>query len=1283
MPCPASRCPRAPCRALPCAVLLPAARAARALPLPARALPLHARTLPLPPTRCLRLPARSNCRPTRCSPVASPAGPRAAFARKRAAPAGPRAAFCPPARCLCPPARSLCRPARHLSAALRARALRLPPARRPCLSTCRLYCARTASAARVLSLLPERCLCLPVPRTVVMATLNVLMFDPDGRPIEFATWLDDLQLCLMTDAKDGVSLFNQASGSSVEPPDTADNLSHSQWQTRDAAARLAIRNHLPLAEHAHFGQHKTAKDLYTAVVARYSSPATAALSRLILPYLFPELGHFLMLDPTALIVDDFEKHLLAAEKSIIAVGASRGTPRTPLFKGCSSSPLARSYASTAAVDFLGVEEVGAASAPSGKRCSSKGKGGRSGGGGGRGGRWWMSNYNCYTAATAVVSAAAVAAAAAQVAAAAVVTLDACVVSSPGASEVLSVGAAATIRLVPPFVAGSGATSPAARLSFTLDSRASSCFFRDCTDLTPLHTPVTVALADPSVGFVVADSTTTLPCPAAPSGFLTGYYTPSFSRNLVGVSHLHDLGVVTTFPLHDPIASCTVGATGAPLATFHREPGSGLPESLAPLPRSPAPPSTLCIEGRQRAAPHSSLFPPTTAPLQTLHLDVWDPPRSVAHANVPTFLEPWLLARGGVQGLCRLRLHSDRGGEFSSTRLETFCQGRGIIQSYTLPDSPQQNGVAERRIGVVIEVARTSMCHAGAPQFLWPQAVRYAAHQLNLWPCDARPRVTPIFLWTGFPGVAVDYRVWGCLAHVRAPGANKLSVHTRACVFLGFSLDASDWVFYDRVTYQFFSSQNVTFNESSSPPHHPVSDVSGGAGGAAVGGEGTGAAGVGGSGSGGAGGVGGEAPPVDDTAALSRQPHPTSPPGFPLVPQFPPCSPPQLVAEESGGVPAGDIGGPGGVVGGVSGSGGTGAGGAATSVPTPRTVRFLTHEQRLVRLEREERERFERAQQQQQDFRLERQERVEEELRQQQQQSQSERQERVEEESQPRQERVEEESQQQQQQQKSQSECKAAATERPARLITCTFCSWSPTVPSSSPCRAPFLVPVDFTCYHCHDFASSNRLNYAAHLVSGPARSPSSGGALVFPLEVLEDRQFELGFLAAAVPHLCAMLLAPEGDPDALDIPIPRTHAEAVSGPWASYWIAVEEAEMASYRSTATYVDTVPRPGTIVASGMWLYKVKRPPGAPAVFKARYVARSFSQQEGVDFFHTFAPTPKMSTVRVLLHIAVQRDYELHSLDFSTAFLQGGLHEQIWLRCPPGFTGSFSPGTQWQLP
>ncbi|CAI5497826.1 unnamed protein product [Closterium sp. Naga37s-1] len=217
-----------------------------------------------------------------------------------------------------------------------------------------------------------------------------------------------------------------------------------------------------------------------------------------------------------------------------------------------------------------------------------------------------------------------------------------------------------------------------------------------------------------------------------------------------------------------------------------------------------------------------------------------------------------------------------------------------------------------------------------------------------------------------------------------------------------------------------------------------------------------------------------------------------------------------------------------------------------------------------------------------------------------------------------------------------------------------------------------------------DFAARCRLDYAASLVveSESVCPPSVGGECALGTDVLEDRQEEFQCLAAASPHLVSVLLTPEGDPDALDIPTPRSYAEAIEGPYSSQWQAAMDAEMASWKSTGTYVDEVPPPGANIVSGMWIFRVKRPPGSPPVFKARYVARGFSQRQGVDYFQTFSPTPKMTTLRVLLHIAAHRDYELHSLDFSTAFLQGSLHEEIWLRRPLGFTGTFPPGTQWSL-
>ncbi|CAI7865118.1 unnamed protein product [Closterium sp. NIES-53] len=236
-----------------------------------------------------------------------------------------------------------------------------------------------------------------------MASLCIPAFDNEGTPIQFDTWLDDLQLYLLSDSRDRVSLFDHTSGAAPAPPAIADT-----------------------------------QALYDDVVARYSSPATAALGRRLLPYLFPELSafaivedlvshlrasvarycaaapaefldrnqppmfislyfivthlpdslrsvrdHFLSLDPTSLTVDLLEQHLLAAKTSAVAVGAARGTPRTPFFEGCSPSPLTPSYASSAAVDLLGAEDVGAASA-SAKRRSSRGKGGRGGGGGSSG-----------------------------------------------------------------------------------------------------------------------------------------------------------------------------------------------------------------------------------------------------------------------------------------------------------------------------------------------------------------------------------------------------------------------------------------------------------------------------------------------------------------------------------------------------------------------------------------------------------------------------------------------------------------------------------------------------------------------------------------------------------------------------------------------------------------------------------------------------------------------------------------------------------------------------------
>ncbi|CAI7908755.1 unnamed protein product [Closterium sp. NIES-54] len=882
-----------------------------------------------------------------------------------------------------------------------------------------------------------------------MATPSVLTFDAEGRAVDFEVWVDDLKLFLQCDRADGLSLFDLTFGASPAPPTTADSTIRSQWATRDAAARLAVRRHLPTTERAHFSQYKSALTLYDAVVTRYSSPATAALSRLMLSYLFPDLAafptvadlithlrtsdtryraalpaefcaknpppmyitlyyivtrlpdslrlvrdHFLSVCPTTLTVDLLEERLLAAETSIVASIGAASTPagrcRTGMGKGGKGAGGAggggggggggSGGGGGGSGSGGGGGGVGVSSGGGGGGGGGGGSGGGGGGGGGGGsdgaGRGFAQRSGFgggprqqqqrsratlspqqlrewYTArqrgggtgpctyfpdtteiprwgelsravvAIFVLDYDAILAAMYAVCDSVEGDCYLCVPPDPGieaaalgTGEAAALGASASAAPGAGESALSGTTSAQAFHTFTLDSGASRSFFRDRTTLTPLSRPVAVSLVDPSGGPVLASFSTVLPCPAAPSGTLSGLYLPSFSTNLVSGADLQDRGVDQFTLASQRVTHCTCARTGRHLATFTRRPGSslytlttasplvaesgqvaassqvvaaasrsghgsapcscrllshqtllwhhrlghpslprlrgmashvlvsGLPRSLPPLPPGPAPTCVPCVEGRQRAAPHSSEFPPTEAPLQTLHMDVWGPARVCGQGHeryfllvvddysryttvfplhskgdVTEVLIDWIraarlhLRESFGSDFPVLRLHSDRGGEFFSARQGAFCRAKGIRQTFTPPASPQQNGIDERRIGMVMDVARTSMIHAAAPHFLWPFAVQYTAHQLNLQPRVSLPETSPTLRWTGKVGDASAFRVWGSRAFVRDLSADKLSPRAVPCVFLGFPRDAPGWQFYHPTSRRVLSSQDVTFDKS--------------------------------------------------------------------------------------------------------------------------------------------------------------------------------------------------------------------------------------------------------------------------------------------------------------------------------------------------------------------------------------------------------------------------------------------------------------------------------------
>ncbi|CAI7868272.1 unnamed protein product, partial [Closterium sp. NIES-53] len=137
-----------------------------------------------------------------------------------------------------------------------------------------------------------------------------------------------------------------------------------------------------------------------------------------------------------------------------------------------------------------------------------------------------------------------------------------------------------------------------------------------------------------------------------------------------------------------------------------------------------------------------------------------------------------------------------------------------------------------------------------------------------------------------------------------------------------------------------------------------------------------------------------------------------------------------------------------------------------------------------------------------------------------------------------------------------------------------------------------------------DFAAACHLDYATALVaeSASASSPSVVSQCTLGTDVLEDRQEDFVYLPAAVLRFTSMLLAPEGEPDAPDIPTPRSYAEAITGPYSSQWQAAMDAEMASWKSTGTYVNEVPPPGANVVDGMWIFRAARPLGFTESFPA---------------------------------------------------------------------------------
>eukprot|EP01018_Ginkgo_biloba_P040667 Gb_20537 [translate_table: standard] len=131
---------------------------------------------------------------------------------------------------------------------------------------------------------------------------------------------------------------------------------------------------------------------------------------------------------------------------------------------------------------------------------------------------------------------------------------------------------------------------------------------------------------------------------------------------------------------------------------------------------------------------------------------------------------------------------------------------------------------------------------------------------------------------------------------------------------------------------------------------------------------------------------------------------------------------------------------------------------------------------------------------------------------------------------------------------------------------------------------------------------------------------------------------------------------------------PTTYEEASK---EEKWVKAMDAGMQAVQKNQTW-DLVRLPeGKQTIGYRWVFKTKyKSDGSVDKYKARLVAKGFKQKEGIDYQETFAPVAKMITIRVVIALAAQFQWELHQMDVKSAFLNGDLTEEVYMEQPPGF-------------
>ncbi|WJZ86050.1 hypothetical protein VitviT2T_005550 [Vitis vinifera] len=168
------------------------------------------------------------------------------------------------------------------------------------------------------------------------------------------------------------------------------------------------------------------------------------------------------------------------------------------------------------------------------------------------------------------------------------------------------------------------------------------------------------------------------------------------------------------------------------------------------------------------------------------------------------------------------LHRDNGGEYQSSDLQKYLEGHGIIHQTTCSNTPQQNGVTERKNRHLLKVVRASLIEAKINISYWGEAITSAAYLINRVPSSSIDFQTPLQALTNLvvaPTVTnLPPRVFGCMAfvhlHKHQHQRTKLTSHALQCVFVGYALHKKGYQCYHPPTRRMFITMDVVFHEDS-------------------------------------------------------------------------------------------------------------------------------------------------------------------------------------------------------------------------------------------------------------------------------------------------------------------------------------------------------------------------------------------------------------------------------------------------------------------------------------